>query len=283
MMLTRRSVGRLRRRSPPPRSLSGPDALAAPGRRRRARSAEGGQAVLDWEQVSIDTVYGAFGTPLVTPIPVGVPVLGFVSLAMLPRGQRSAHLGSSSESAAVAQAAHDVLARVLPGPGRRAPDAPSTRRMDAIGPGHARTKGGRIGADAARDMLASREDDGYLDGSIHYSKPTTAPYWQPSAATSPMSVGGPCSPPGSARSGTWSSRRSRSAVRTPSGRPRGPTTTRRSERVGSNNSTVRTPAPDGDGAVPQLDQRRQDPRRDDDPLPAAPIRRASSRRRASSP
>jgi hypothetical protein len=37
----------------------GPEALAAPRRRRQARSAEGGQAVLDWQRISIRTVYAA--------------------------------------------------------------------------------------------------------------------------------------------------------------------------------------------------------------------------------
>ena len=57
MMLTRRSVVGSAAVATTALAL-GPDALAAPGRRRRARSAEGGQAVLDWEQVSFDTVYG---------------------------------------------------------------------------------------------------------------------------------------------------------------------------------------------------------------------------------
>jgi hypothetical protein len=190
MMLTRRSVVGSAAVATTALAL-GPDALAAPGRRRRARSAEGGQAVLDWEQVSFDTVYGVLGTtPPRTGIPVGAPVLGFVSLALYRAASWSAHLGSSSESAAVAQAAHDVLLAYYPGqagPLQTALD----NTMDAVGPGQARTKGSRIGADAARDMLASRKDDGYLDSSIQYSKPNTAPYWQPSTVTTPMSVAGP--------------------------------------------------------------------------------------------
>ena len=179
MMLTRRSVTVGSAALATTALALGPGALAAPRRRHRAASAEGGRAVLDWEGVSFTTVYGPFGTtPPLTPIPVGIPVLGFVSLAMYRAASRSAHLGSSSESAAVARAAHDVLLKYYPGQAVALGTAFDTT-FDAIGPGHARTKGNRIGADAARDFIESRQGDGYLDGSIHYSKPAIAPYWQP--------------------------------------------------------------------------------------------------------
>lgn len=184
MMLTRRSVVGSAAVASTALAL-GPAALAAP-RRRRARSTESGQVVLDWEQVSFDTVYGPFGTtPPLTPIPVGVPVLGFVSVAMYRAACRSAHMGSSSESAAVARAARDVLLAYYPGQAGALQTA-LDKTLDAIGPGQARTKGVRIGADAARDMLVSRRGDGYLDGSIHYSKPATAPYWQPTPPATDM-------------------------------------------------------------------------------------------------
>jgi hypothetical protein len=187
MMLTRRSVVGSAAVATATLAL-GPAALAAPDhrRRRRGRSTEGGQAVLDWEQVSFDTIYGPFGTtPPLTPIPLGAPVLGFVSLALYEAACRSAHLGSSSESAAVAQAAHDVLLKYYPTQNGGLQTA-LDKTLDAIGPGHARTKGVRIGADAARDMLRSREGDGFLDGSIHYSKPAIAPYWQPATVGGDM-------------------------------------------------------------------------------------------------
>jgi hypothetical protein len=190
MMLTRRAVVGSAAVATTAALALGPDAAAASGHRRRARSTEGGQAVLDWEQVSFDTVYGAFGTPLVTPIPVGVPVLGFVSVAMYRAATRSAHLGNSSESAAVARAARDVLLTYYPGQAG-ALQAALDKTMDAIRPGQARTKGSRIGADAARDMIESRQGDHYLDGSIPYNKPATAPYWQPATVASPMAVVGP--------------------------------------------------------------------------------------------
>ena len=114
MMLTRRSVTVGSAALATSALVLGPEALAAPRRRRhRKTSAEGGQVVLDWELITFRTVYPAPLYPTI-PIPVGVPILGFVSLTMYRAAQRSAHLGASSESAAVARAAHDVLAHYVP-------------------------------------------------------------------------------------------------------------------------------------------------------------------------
>jgi hypothetical protein len=184
MMLTRRSVTVGSAALATATLALGPEAIAAP-RRRAKTSVEGGQAVLDWQATSFATVYGVFGTPLVTPVPIGAPVLGFVSVAMYRAASRSAHLGSSSESAAVARAAHDVLLAYYPGQmGSLGTALDAT--LSPIGAGHARTKGSRIGADAARELLRSREGDGYLDGTIHYSKPAAAPFWQPTAPGTDM-------------------------------------------------------------------------------------------------
>ena len=114
-------------------------------------------------------------------------MLGFVSLAMYHAACRSAHMGSSSESAAVAQAAHDVLLNYYPLQAVGLQTA-LDKSLDAIRPGHARYKGVRIGADTARDYLRSREGDGYLvdDPKTRYSKPLTAPYWQPTPPATDM-------------------------------------------------------------------------------------------------
>jgi hypothetical protein len=186
MMLTRRSVTLGSAAVATATLALGPEALAAPRRRRPAVSAEGGQAVLDWVRVSFTTVYGPPGTtPPLTPVPVGVPVLGFVSLAMYRAANRSAHLGNSSESAAVARAAHDVLLAYYPGQAVALQAALDTT-FDAIGPGHVRAKGSRIGADAAREMIESREGDHFLDSSIHYSKAPGPGVWQPASPNTDM-------------------------------------------------------------------------------------------------
>ena len=106
--------------------------------------------VTDWEQILLDTVYGQAAPK--TPIPLGVPLLGYTSVAMYDGVKRAARIGGS-QSAAVAQAAHDVAGHVLPGrrgrPRRRArsrawPRFPTARRRP--GASHAgRGRGGSHG------------------------------------------------------------------------------------------------------------------------------------------
>ena len=158
-------------------------AFAAPAHRVRAPSPTNGQSVLDWQLISFRTVY-AEQVPA-TPVPVGVPTLAFTSLAMYRAAQRSGELGGSSEAAAVAQAAHDVLAFYFPASKARL-DVDLATTFGAIGAGHTRTKGSRIGGDAARQVLASREGDGWRDPSIHYSKTPGAGVWQPTAPNTDM-------------------------------------------------------------------------------------------------
>jgi hypothetical protein len=156
----------------------GPNAravVAAPG-----GSLENAQVVLDWERVVFRTVY----TDAATPIPVGVPVLGFVSVAVYDAATRSAHVSSSSEAAAVATAAHDVLVHYYPGlVTRLAVDLAYS--LAGLEP-RARAKGERIGARAAADMIARRVGDHYLDPSIHYSKSAGPGVWQPTPPATDM-------------------------------------------------------------------------------------------------
>ena len=184
MMLTRRSVTVGSAALATSTLVLGPEALAAPRRRRhRKTSAEDGQVVLDWELITFRTVYPV-PLYLTIPIAVGVPILGFVSLTMYRAAQRSAHLGASSESAAVARAAHDVLAYYVPEATTLDADLQAT--YDAIGPGHERNKGDRIGAEAARDFLASRADDGWRNPDIHYTKTAGAGVWWPNTGQTDM-------------------------------------------------------------------------------------------------
>jgi hypothetical protein len=183
MMLTRRSVTFGSATLAATTIALGPEALAATRRRRLGRSAENGQAVLDWERISFRTLY--VDSVPATPIPAGIPVLGFVSVAMHHAAKRSAHLGISSESAAVARAAHDVLVRYCPSLEAKL-DAELATTFGAIGASPARSKGSRIGADAARDMLESRKGDGYLDPTIHYVKTAGPGVWTPNAGSSDM-------------------------------------------------------------------------------------------------
>ena len=155
-----------------------PDALTAEALGASASSPDDPQVVLDWERIVFRTVYPA------TPIPIGVPVLGFVSVAMHQAATRSAHVAASSETAAVATAAHDVLVHYYPGSAAQLATDLATS-LAGIGQS-SRAKGARIGARAAADLIASRVGDGYLDPSIHYTKAAGVGVWQPNPGLTDM-------------------------------------------------------------------------------------------------
>ena len=157
-----------------------PEGLVTAAAAASGPSSESPQVVLDWERIVFRTVY----TDTATPIPVGVPVLGFVSGALHRAAVRSAHVGSSSETAAVATAAHDVLVHYYPGQATQLA-ADLAASLDGLSPA-ARSKGARIGARAAAGMLASRVGDHYLDPSFHYSKAPGPGVWQPNPGTTDM-------------------------------------------------------------------------------------------------
>ena len=183
MMLTRRSVAVGSAAVATTTALAfSPDAVATrPGRPGRSR--ESGQVLLDWERICFRTVY----TDALTPVPVGVPILGFVSVAMNDAVARSAHQGASSESAAAARAAHDVLARYHPAPALRAKLAADlAATYAAIGPGKARARGDRAGAHAAREMIRRRRRDNYLNPDIHYTKTPGPGVWRPVSPATDM-------------------------------------------------------------------------------------------------
>lgn len=141
--------------------------------------ADPAQVVLDWERTAFTTVYPA------KPIPVGVPILGFTSVAMFDAARESLQRGRSSETAAVATAAHDVLLHYIPG-------ASATLHMKlseslaAVSDFAARTKGSRVGRAAAAEMLASRVGDGFEDPEVHYEKAFAAGVWQPAGTATDM-------------------------------------------------------------------------------------------------
>ena len=141
------------------------------GERERA-AAESAQVVLDWERILMQTVYP------VTPIPTGVPLLGFTSGAMYDAVQKSMQAEDSSETAAVARAAHDVLVRYFPTSAATL-DAHLATSLASVTDADERATGESIGAAAASEMLASRLDDGYGDASIHYTLPPAVGIWQP--------------------------------------------------------------------------------------------------------
>ena len=139
------------------------------------------QVVLDWERVSFRTVY----TDAATPIPVGVPVLGFTSLTMYRAVQRSQRHDHSSEAAAVVTAAHDVLLHYYPTAATEL-DADEASSLAAVPDGDAQDRGVAAGARAAAHLVASRAGDHYLDPAFHYAKAEAPGVWQPTPPATDM-------------------------------------------------------------------------------------------------
>ncbi|MDN4160838.1 vanadium-dependent haloperoxidase [Nocardioides abyssi] len=150
---------------------------AAPASTATASAAGPGTVVLDWERVAMRTVY----TEAATPIPVGIPYLGFTSVAM-HRAARWADHRDASGPAAVAVAAHGVLAAYFPA-SRAALDAALATSLASVPPGSDRTGGMHVGADAARRMVSERADDGRGDATVVYDVPAGPGVWQPAPGT----------------------------------------------------------------------------------------------------
>jgi hypothetical protein len=178
MLLTRRSVT-LGTLAGAAATALAPDALGASALA-AGGSSDDPQVVLDWERITFRTVY----TDTPTPVPVGVPVLGFVALAVHRAATRSAQVGAGSEAAAVATAAHDVLVHYFPASAAQLGSDLATS-LAGIGPAR-RAKGVRVGARAAARLIAARAGDGYLDPTLHYSKPPGPGIWQPNPGTTDM-------------------------------------------------------------------------------------------------
>lgn len=130
----------------------------------------------DWERTAIRTIYTQAGTN----IPVGVLYLGFTSLAVKDAVGTSIRHPRSSEQAAAAVAAHDVLAEYFPAQ-RPALAAELSSSLGSLRGGPAKSTGIRIGAEAADEMIASRVGDGRGDTSVVYAKPSGPGVWQPAA------------------------------------------------------------------------------------------------------
>lgn len=143
-------------------------------------SPDSAQVVLDWERTAFATIYPA------TPIPVGVPLLGYTSLAMHDAIRHSAARSGSSETAAAATAAHHVLAHHLPPSADAALDAQLAASLATVPDGTAEDRGVRTGAKVAEWLIEDRADDGYGDTSIHYTLPPAIGTWQPTPPATDM-------------------------------------------------------------------------------------------------
>jgi len=160
----------------------------------RGHQAAAVSTLLDWQRIAIDTIFvdgrivlppvpAPAPAPAPVPVPVGTLFLGYTSLAVNDAVQQAGHRRHASRSAAIATAAHDVLANYLPNTQAKLDDALEAT-LEAIPDSRAERKGIRIGHRAAADLIASRVDDGYGDPQYIYaldgtrpgiSKPVTAP------------------------------------------------------------------------------------------------------------
>ena len=142
-------------------------------------STESAQVVLDWERTAFATIYPA------NPVPVGVPLLGYTSTAMYDAAKWSMRRHDSSETAAIATAAHDVLAHYVPA-AVAALDARLATSLAGVPDGASEDRGVAIGEKVAAWLIKERADDGYNDTTIHYTLPPAVGTWQPVAPATDM-------------------------------------------------------------------------------------------------
>ena len=138
--------------------------------------------MLTWQGIAMATIYPA------NPVPSGVPLLGFTSGAVYDAVRASVHTHRSSEAAAVATAAHDVLAHYLPA-AEPALDTQLATSLAAVPDGRSQARGERIGACGRRpDDPRAGSDDGYGDPTIHYTLAPAPGIWQPVPPATDMTV-----------------------------------------------------------------------------------------------
>jgi hypothetical protein len=124
-----------------------------------AAEPEPAEVALVWQGVALATVPFS---------PAQSLYLAFASTAVDRAVRHSLKADSSSETAAVATAAHDVLVEYFPG-SETTLDTRLAESLATVPDGPAEDRGAAIGAEAAAAVIAEREDDGRGDPSIVYS------------------------------------------------------------------------------------------------------------------
>ncbi len=163
--------------------MTTPSAAPASGHARGGQEAAV-STLLDWQLIALDTIFvdGLIVLPPVpnpppapapVPVPVGTLFLGYTGLAVNDAVQ-AARRRHASSSAAIAQAAHDVLANYLPNTQANLDEALEAT-LEAIPDSRAERKGIRIGRKAAAELIASRVGDGFGDPQYIYALDGTQP------------------------------------------------------------------------------------------------------------
>lgn len=132
-------------------------ALGSPGA--SAGEPEPADVALAWQRTALSTVPFS---------PAKALFLSFTSRAVDRAVGTSLRMRNSSETAAVAQAAHDVLLEYFPGAAATL-DAKLAESLAGVPDGAAEDRGVAVGAEAADEVIASRAGDGRGDPSIVYS------------------------------------------------------------------------------------------------------------------
>jgi len=123
---------------------------------------------LDWQATAIATVPFS---------PAKGLYLGFTSKAVDKAVAASLRREQSSEAAAIAQAAHDVLVEYFPAAGPTLDDR-LAQTLATVPDGPAEDRGVSVGADVAAGIIDWRTDDGRNDPSIAFSKTPGIGVWQ---------------------------------------------------------------------------------------------------------
>ncbi|GAB3246319.1 vanadium-dependent haloperoxidase [Nocardioides dilutus] len=143
-----------------------------------------GAAAEPLEPAEIALVWQATALTTVPFSPAQGMYLSFTSTAVDRAVGKSLKTASSSEAAAVARAAHDVLAEYFPASAGTL-DAKLDESLSDVPDGPAQDAGVAIGAEAAAAVIASRADDGRGDPTIVYSRQPGIGVW---ADPRPMAV-----------------------------------------------------------------------------------------------
>lgn len=132
-----------------------------------AEEPEPSAIALTWQATALTTVPFS---------PAQAVYLSFASTAVDRAVRHSLKAANSSEAAAVARAAHDVLVEYFPGSAGTLA-ARLAESLADVPDGPAETKGAAIGAESAAEVIASRADDGRGDTSIVYSAEPGVGVW----------------------------------------------------------------------------------------------------------
>ena len=136
---------------------------------------ESAEIALTWQVTALTTVPFS---------PAQALYLAFTSTAVDRAVRKSLATENSSETAAVAVAAHDVLAEYFPASAMTL-DAKLAESLAGVPDGPAQARGATIGEEAAAAVIASRVGDGRGDPSIVYDKQPGVGVWTDSR---PMAV-----------------------------------------------------------------------------------------------